>query len=312
MYQVPRLHRASRRRGTSRPALLVTGIVILAGGAWLWSTQDTDKGNQATLTLDADSTAVAAPRATPTPTPQPYLDQKIPQWAQGKVINDVPVRPGQKVFALTFDDGPWPDYTEQVLDVLERHKVKATFFMVGQEVQRRPEIARAVRDAGHAVGTHSWDHPSRPRSAVSQIKRTDAVIKKTLGFYPTCFRPPYGMLKNGMARQAMKEKQAVLIWSADSGDWKKPGASSIARRIINQATPGGIGLLHDGGGNRPQTVAALPEIIRTLKSRGYRFVTVPELLKMRYIAPPKPAAKKKTISPKKSTVKKPGKASKTG
>jgi chitin deacetylase len=98
-------------------------------------------------------------------------------------------------------------------------------------------------------------------------------------------------LKNGMARQARKEVEAVLIWSADSGDWNRPGSARIARRILSQASPGGIALMHDGGGNRSQTVAALPVIIRGLKERGYRFVTIPELMQRRYIAPPQPTNK---------------------
>lgn len=300
--------RTARRRGTSRLALLLICIGIVLGGTWLWNTLFKNPTGHVPPVAPASVIAIAAPQATPTstPTPEPYLNQKIPKWAQGKIINDVRVKPGQKVFALTFDDGPWPEYTEQVLSVLKQFKVKATFFMVGQEVQRRPEIARAVRDAGHAVGTHSWDHPIRPRSAVDQIRRTDAIIKKTLGFQPTCFRPPYGALKNGMARQAMKQKQAVLIWSADSNDWRKPGSSRIASRVINQASPGGIALLHDGGGNRPQTLAALPEIISTLQSRGYRFVTIPELLKMRYVAPRKTATKKKTKGSKTTALKRSG------
>ncbi len=252
---------------------------------------------------------VAAPKTTPKPTsrptPKPTPDvQTIPKWAQGKVINSVPVKPGNKVFALTFDDGPWPHYTREVLQVLKRHNVKATFFVVGQELIRRPEIAREVKAAGHALGGHSWDHPSRPRNAVSQVKRTDAALK-SIGVKSTIFRPPYGMLKNGMARQAMKDGQAVLIWSADSGDWKRSGASTLARRVINQASPGGIALLHDGGGARSQTVAALSTIIESLKARGYRFVTVPELLRMRYVAPPKPKAKAKAKTQAKQSRKKP-------
>jgi len=290
MVQLQDARRESRRRGASRPALLILSAAFVLGGAWVWKTVSTVPANTA---ASGQSSAAATPLPTPTATPVPYLDQKIPQWAQGKVLNNVPVKPGDKVFALTFDDGPWPDYTEKILDVLEKHGVKATFFMVGQEVQRRPKLALAVRDAGHAVGTHSWDHPSRPRNAVDQIKRTDAIIKKTLGFYPTFFRPPYGILKNGMAKQAMKEKQAVLIWSADSNDWKKPGASRIASRIISQASPGGIALMHDGGGSRDQTLAALPEIITKLQERGYELVTIPELLKRRYVAPPKPKVVKK-------------------
>src|SRR5690606_19666657 len=99
------------------------------------------------------------------------------------------------------------------------------------------------------------------RDPVAQIQKTNAQIKKVMGFTPTTFRPPYGMLKNGMAKQAMKERQAVLIWSADSNDWKKPSADRMARTIINQATPGGVALFHDGGGTRHSTVAALPRIL---------------------------------------------------
>lgn len=248
--------------------------------------------------------AAPAPPPRPTPTPDPMLAirqaQQIPHWAKSRVLLKVPVKPGNKVFALTFDDGPWPEYTREILQILKDNNVKATFFMVGQELSRRPKIGREVRDAGHAIGNHSWDHPSRPRDPVGQIQRTDAAIKRELGFAPTFFRPPYGILKNGMAKQARKEGQAVLIWSADCADWKRPGSDHIARMIIGQASPGGIALMHDGGGNRSQTVAALPIIIRELRERGYRFVTIPELMKERYLAPPKPkrAAAKKPVKKK--------------
>lgn len=233
--------------------------------------------------------------ATPTPKPTPNL-HAAPSWSRGQVIKDVPVKKGDKVIALTFDDGPWPDSTRQILQILADQGVKATFYMVGQEVMRRPDIALAVRDAGHDIGNHSWDHPSRPRDAIGQIERTNAEIKKVVGFTPSTFRPPYGLLKNGMARQAMRIGQPVMLWSADSGDWSRPGASRIASRIVNQATPGGVALMHDGGGPRAQTIAALPRIIETLRARGYRFVTVPELLRLRTVAPP---AKIKNKSKKK-------------
>lgn len=240
----------------------------------------------------------------PAPKPDPLLEYRrslqIPTYAQGKVFKNVPVKPGTKPFALTFDDGPWPHSTRAILKILAENDVKATFFMVGEEVSRRPEIAREVRAAGHAIGSHSWNHPSRPRDAVAQIQRTDAVLKKEVGITPTMFRPPYGLLKNGMAGQAMKEKQAILIWSADCADWKRPGSAHIARMIIGQASPGGIALMHDGGGDRSQTVAALPVIIRDLKARGYYFVTIPELLRLRHIAPPKPKAKPKATAKPKS------------
>lgn len=240
------------------------------------------------------------PAPKPVPKPDPLLKfreaQQVPPALKGRVFNNVPVKPGDKPFALTFDDGPWPEYTNQILQILAEHNAKATFFMVGQMVREHPNIARQVRDAGHAIGNHSWSHPSRPRNPVAEIEKTNAEIKKAVGFTPSTFRPPYGILKNGMAKQAMKDGQAVLIWSADSNDWKKPAPETIAKRIINQATPGGIALMHDGGGTRHNTVAALPIILNTLEARGYYFVTVPELLRLRYVAPPKPKAKPKANS----------------
>ncbi len=248
---------------------------------------------------DASAATVPTPTPRPKPAPRPTPDaHSIPGWAQGKVIEKVPVRPGQKVFALTFDDGPWPEYTREILAILKRHKARATFFMVGQEITRRPEIAREIKAQGHALGSHSWDHPMRPRNPKSQISRTDAALR-SVGVKNTIFRPPYGAMHNGMAREAMHKKQAVLLWSADSSDWKQPGAAAIARRIINQASPGGIGLMHDGGGNRASTVAALPRILKNLHGRGYKLVTIPELLRMRYIAP-KPKASKKPAAKIKS------------
>lgn len=295
--------RTLRRRRARTATILVPAFVVgaaLAGWA-LRSRHDGAPENRAASTDAPNPAQVAAkPVATPKPTPRPDDQLSIAPWAQGKVILHVPVRPKDKVFALTFDDGPWPETTRQMLAVLAANKVKATFFMVGQEVSRRPQIAREVLAAGHAIGNHSWDHPSRPRDPIAQIKKTDAEIKKQLGFRPTFFRPPYGLLKNGMAKQAMREHDPVLNWSADCADWKRPGADHIADMIIGQATPGGISLMHDGGGDRSQSVAALPRIIRTLRARGYRFVTIPELLRLRYIAPPKPKAAKTGSSAKSS------------
>jgi len=235
------------------------------------------------------------PEPTPTPTPDPLAKfravQEVPSWAQNRVLNEVPVKPGQKLFALTFDDGPWPEHTEQILEILDEHNVKATFYMVGQMVREYPKIAKKVRDGGHSIGSHSWSHPSRPRDPKAEIEKTTSEITKVLGLPPSTFRPPYGLLKNGLAREAMKAKMPVIIWSADSDDWRRPPASRLARNVLNQATPGGIALMHDGGGPRARTVQALPVIIRELKARGYRLVTVPEILKARYIAPPKPKTK---------------------
>lgn len=248
------------------------------------------------VTVTRPRVAVAAlpkPTSNPRRTLKSLLAQQdIPNWARSRILRHVPVRTKDKVFALTFDDGPWPQYTDEVLEVLARYQVKATFFMLGREVHRRPSLARKVRDAGHAIGNHSWDHPKRPRNPGSQVARADNAIKAAVGFNPTLFRPPYGIVNNGMARESMQEKQSVILWSVDADDWMRRSSTKIANSIIRNATPGGIALLHDGGGDRSRTVAALPLVITTLRQRGYRFVTVPELLRLRHKNQPKPKATK--------------------
>ena len=256
------------------------------------------------------SRSVPAPRPTPKPDPlQKFRKiQEVPGWSRRRIVRNVPLKPGEKLFALTFDDGPWPKSTGQILQILDEYNAKGTFYMVGQMVRSHPKIARQVRDAGHAVGNHSWSHPSRPRDAVAEVKKTDAEIKKVLGVLPSTFRPPYGILKNGLARQATREYMPVILWSSDSSDWRRPSAARIADNVLRRARPGGIALMHDGGGPRSHTVAALPIIIRELQSRGYRLVTVPELLKARYVAPPKP---KKAVAAKKAVSAKPANAKQT-
>lgn len=278
---------AASKKLFPRPALLLAtiGCMALAAAIALLSSRP----NQLAVPLRAAPLFPKLP-VIALPTPQP--DRDIPQWSRGQVVRKVPVRPADKVIALTFDDGPWPRSTRQILQILRQNQIKATFFMVGAELHRYPDIGKAVLDGGHVIGNHSWDHASRPRDPVGEIQKTDAVIQHLAGYSPTLFRPPFGLLTNGMAKQAMQEKDAVLLWSADPNDWKRPGAGSIASTILRQSSPGGIVLMHDGGGDRSQTVAALPRIIKELQQRGYRFVTIPELLRLRYVAPIKPTVKK--------------------
>jgi chitin deacetylase len=167
------------------------------------------------------------------------------------------------------------------LAALKKHRVKATFFMVGTMVRAYPKTAQSVRDAGHATANHSWSHPRAPKAPKAEVERTDIVMQRVLGTRNTLFRPPYGLLHNGMAQTALKRGESVIIWSSFGADWDKNATSaSIAAKVLRHAAPGGIALLHDGGGHQGPTVAALPLIIGTLKKRGYRFVTVPQLLKM--------------------------------
>jgi peptidoglycan/xylan/chitin deacetylase (PgdA/CDA1 family) len=182
------------------------------------------------------------------------------------------------VIALTFDDGPEVGNTEQILAVLAQNNVKATFFQMGNKLTAAPDLGRAVRNAGHAIGNHTWSHQEAPANPLDEVQRADTAIQSVYGGPTALFRPPFGNFQNGVVQVALDQNHAVIIWSVDPKDWDMPGASVIVNNVLAGATPGGIVLLHDGGGDRSQTIAALPQIISGLRSQGYRFVTVPELL----------------------------------
>lgn len=184
--------------------------------------------------------------------------------------------------ALTFDDGPSP-YTPQVLAVLQHYNVYATFFLWGQHVQQYPVYAQQVLAAGNALGDHTWSHPDLTTLSTSGIttELTEAqnAIRQTTGYMPTMFRPPYGSYNsNVLAVAGQVGLLSTIIWSYAPLDWEMPEASVIASRVLNNTSNGSIILLHDGGGDRSQTVAALPTIIQGLQARGLRLVTVPQLL----------------------------------
>ena len=184
--------------------------------------------------------------------------------------------------ALTFDDGPNPFYTPQVLAILQQYGVKATFFDVGYLVADYPNIVRQEYNKGNAVANHSWSHPVltylSAQSIQSQLTSTTNIIQATIGVRPTIFRPPYGVTNNTVLAQARNLHYTTVLWDGSAEDWNLPGVNVIVSRILNYARNGAILLLHDGGGNRAQTVAALPIIIATLKSRGYKFVTIQQLV----------------------------------
>jgi chitin deacetylase len=216
---------------------------------------------------------------------QPQITFSVAQKFQGKIIRQVSLRKETKAIALTFDDGPNPTTTPQVLSILKENNIKATFFLIGGNLKKFPEIGRRVVADGHAIGNHTWHHWRRLMdefTAAREIDDTSAFIYKTLGVKTSLFRPPNGFLYNGLADYARKEKELVVLWSVDSGDWRGSHASveGLVNKVVNAAKPGAIVLMHDGGGDRSRTVLALPKIIQELKERGYTFVSVPELLQM--------------------------------
>lgn len=183
--------------------------------------------------------------------------------------------------ALTFDDGPGP-YTPQVLDVLEREQAPATFFVIGQEIHDfGSSTEREIRD-GFVIGDHTENHPMMAHLTAhdqkEQLFEQAARIELLGGRKPHLFRPPYGSFNATTFHLLHQMKMLMVLWSADTDDYEQPGVETIVKRALEGAKPGAIILLHDAGGNREQTVAALPQIIRGIRARGLRLVTVPRLL----------------------------------
>ncbi|MBD2520013.1 polysaccharide deacetylase family protein [Nostoc sp. FACHB-973] len=210
---------------------------------------------------------------------------QVPNKFQGTVVYQAKLKANQKVIALTFDDGPSPKNTAQILEILQKNHIKATFFMIGEMVKYFPEVAKQVAADGEVIGNHTWHHWYRHMdlvTAASEINRTADIIYQTTGVKTTLFRPPGGFLNNGLVNYAKSQKYAVMMWSEESGDAQRrsPQVPGMVKNVLKNAKPGAIVLMHDGGGNRSRTVQALPQIIDGLKAQGYRFVTIPELLEI--------------------------------
>lgn len=196
------------------------------------------------------------------------------------VVNRGPRGVNPKRIALTFDDGPWA-LTPQFLNVLGRQGVPATFFVVGQYVGGRESVLQRMVREGHAIGNHTWGHANVSGGGQGQIASTNAAIHAATGVTPCLFRPPYGARSATLDGQLRSLGMLDVLWTVDTNDWQLPGTATIAKRVIGGAVPGAIVLMHDGGGPRGSGLAALPRIIAGLRARGYRFVTVPELLGLR-------------------------------
>ena len=192
---------------------------------------------------------------------------------------------GRKRVALTFDDGP-SEYTLDILRILRAKKAKATFFMLGQQVASYPSYARRVLALGHEIGNHSYDHDLLPSG--SNIRRATRRIRQATAFRPCTFRPPYGAVSSSLKRSVRDNRMKIISWDVDTSDWKLPGPGAIASSVIHRSRPGSIVLMHDGGGPRSGTVDALATAIAGLRDRGYKLVTVSELLGNRMIYRPAP------------------------
>lgn len=196
---------------------------------------------------------------------------------------------GDKVIALTFDDGPWDSSTEAILDTLKENDAKATFYTIGDQISKHKDLVKRAADEGHEIGTHTWDHAEGSGQGVSlilmssderkqEVEKGMKAIKDATGQDASLmFRSPGGNFDESVAKDLSSLINAEIGWNVDTGDWQKPGTDTIAQRI-ESASPGEIILMHDGGGDRSETVAALKQALPKLKEQGYRFVTVSELI----------------------------------
>lgn len=218
----------------------------------------------------------AKPKATPTPTEPPITFNSV--HVDGPYI------------ALTFDDGPNATLTPKLLDLLAARHLKATFFVVGQNAADHPEILkRAVRE-GHEIANHSWSHPNLGKMSDDAVRRelqkTDDAIAAAIGKRPALLRPPYGSITARQKKWIHDEfGYRIIIWDVDPLDWKRPGPSVVTARILKETHAGSIVLAHD---IHPPTIEAMPATFDQLMKKGFKSVTVTELLSMATPIPPKP------------------------
>lgn len=205
------------------------------------------------------------PEPKPAPKPAPAVPAPAPTT-------------GNKVIALTFDDGPGP-YTAHLLDVLDQYGAKATFFLIGSKVSSQANVVRSIHARGHQLGNHSWSHPELPKLPVdqiaSEIDRTNDAIKQATGVTPAILRPPYGAVNGVVLEQLRLRGMSSILWSVDTRDWADRNSEIVCSRAVAGARPGAIILMHD---IHQTSVGAVPCILSALKQQGYSFVTVQGLL----------------------------------
>jgi peptidoglycan/xylan/chitin deacetylase (PgdA/CDA1 family) len=195
--------------------------------------------------------------------------------------------PRNQMIALTFDDVPDPRFTPQLLDVLRKYHVKATFFVVGSRAEKHPAlVARIIRE-GHVVGNHSYNHPEFGKISLNefrtQIIRTENIISAQAGYKPRLIRPPYGDISEAQLKWAKAHGYKLVNWNVDSLDWRSLPKAQVRNNILAHAGKGSIILQHGGGGrgsNLQGTIQALPEVITIMRKRGYSFVTIPQMLQV--------------------------------
>ena len=194
---------------------------------------------------------------------------------------------GTRQIALTYDDGPNDPHTLRLLEVLAKHSTEATFFLIGRYVRRRPDIAREIANAGHAIGNHTFTHPLLIFKSEAEIRQEllscRHALQDAIGQDSNLFRPPYGGRRPAVLRLARELGLEPIMWNVTGYDWNAPPASVIEEKVVKQMRGGDVILLHDGGhremgADRSQTVLATERLLTHFKSEGYRFVTIPQMM----------------------------------
>jgi peptidoglycan-N-acetylglucosamine deacetylase len=277
-------HRGADSPLVSRRVLLAAGgVVLLTGTAAAVTAEHGSPAHRPAGQAGAPSRPGGARSATSLPARHPELTRhaaRPPRHGQPKLAYGEPmytVDDGPKVVALTIDDGPSPVYTPQILAILRRYQITASFSMIGRNAAAFPGIARQVAAAGHMIVNHTWNHYNlggMPAVAVQdEISRATDAIHAATGERPSMFRAPYGVWPPTVFGYCARAGLTPLAWSVDPRDWSRPGVRAIVADIEADTRTGSIILEHDGGGNRSQTVAALMIWLPRLLGAGYQFTT---------------------------------------
>ena len=283
-------HSAAVRR--RRRGLLVVVFGLLIVGVLAYALRPAESGTAAPMSTES-AVDLAARKAAANASIGAEAAAAVERraWGIGPFAAKVPATAGVNsgaetgnLVALTFDDGPGRDRWD-ILALLQRYKLQATFFVIGQNVADNPGLLRAMVEQGHVVADHSWSHASLPSLDKAGLKRelidTRQLIVDETGRVPTLMRPPFGDFTGATNEYSRKHGMLPVLWTIDSNDWALEDSATIAANVVNSPAlkPGAIILLHDGSMNRQVTVNALPKILDGLVARGLRSVTVPELLR---------------------------------
>jgi peptidoglycan/xylan/chitin deacetylase (PgdA/CDA1 family) len=230
--------------------------------------------------------------AQPAVQPSESAQEKVPAPAKEPAITFNSVHVDGPYIAMTFDDGPSAKFTPKLLDLLAARHIKVTFFVLGELVAENPQVVARAAQEGHEIASHSWSHPNLAKMSQenvrSQLQRTDDAITSATGKRPTLFRPPYGSITP--REKAWIHDQFgydIILWDVDPLDWKRPGPAVVRSRILKETRPGSIVLSHD---IHPGTIEAMPSTLDELQAKGFKFVTVSELINMATPVTPYPKA----------------------